>query len=451
LVLKEKIMTTYNEFCDKISQVGMEDSFSIYKKKRVVIFNRLNAFGLLLSLCWFLYILLTTDLNPTIIFLNLCPFLISFASFILMYFKKQKLAIYSNTLLIPLALSVASIYIKEGSVLLYLIIYSVFPFFYHTRFAKVIVHFLFIALLYTFSLYNIEQHFAIGVTSIFSPLLQIAELLFLFIILFSVKVQVLAYEKALVKNKELLKNKNEELTKLLVLKDQIFTVIAHDIIVPLTSIRNLTKEALVEKYNAEEIREIFPVMADEITKTHDLFHNLLEWSKGQMNGSAKITNDHFISKIATKAIEQVYFQARNKHISIANEIENDITAHINADNILVALRNLLMNAIKYSNKGGAIVVDATEANGFTFIRVIDNGVGMDKEKIKKVFGNDFYSSAGTSAETGNGFGLKICKELLQQNSGTVYCESSNVGHGSTFVIKVPEAKVQIALNEAAVA
>jgi signal transduction histidine kinase len=444
-------MKVYRQICDKISHIGMDETLSIYKKKRVLIFNRLNAFGLFLALLWFIYTLIAMPHNIQSICLNLLPFIISICSYVLMHIGKHKIAIYANTLLIPLAISIASIHIKEGSILLYLIIYSIFPFFYHTKFSKIILHYLYISLLYTFSIYNIEQHFIITGNNIFSPVLQVAELLFLFAILFSVKVQVMAYEKALKKNKELVKTKNEELTQILILKDQIFTVIAHDIIVPLTSIRNLTKEALVEKYSAEEIREIFPPMADEITKTHDLFKNLLDWSKSQLNGNGKSTYDAFISKIAFKAIEQVHFQAKNKGVRIINEIENDVCANINADNLLVVMRNLLVNAIKFTPENGIVILTTSEKYNHLYIQVRDTGVGMDAEKAKRIFGNEFYSSVGTSAESGSGFGLKICKQLLLQNNGNVYCESTAIGEGSTFVIKVPEAKVKLAVLENAVA
>ncbi len=444
-------MKIYKKICDKISHVGMNEALSIYKQKRIIMFNRLNAFGIILALCWFILIVTTMKHNASIICLNLLPLIISISSYLLVHVGKNKLAIYSNTLLIPLAITIASIQVKEGSVLLYLIIYSVFPFFYHTKLSKIIIHYLYISLLYIFSLYNIEQHFIVTVENIFSPVLQIIELLFLFTILFSVKMQVIAYEKSLKKNKEMVKLKNNELTQMLVLKDQIFTVIAHDIIVPLTSIRNLTKDALIEKYNIEEIKEIFPVMADEINKTHDLFKNLLDWSKSQLTGNGKTTSDVFISKIAFKAIEQVYFQARSKGIQIINNIMANIIGNVNADNLLVVMRNLLANAIKFTPEKGIVTITAKEENNSIYIQVIDTGVGMDADKAKKLFGNEFYSSIGTSAESGNGFGLKICKQLLQQNNGSVYCQSTSVGEGSTFVIKVPEAKVRLSVLEIAVA
>jgi signal transduction histidine kinase len=433
-------MNFYQKTCEKISQIGISDELSVYKKKRLMIFNRLNAFSLLVAICWFVNNVFEQNISTLFIYVSAVPFIVSLASYLLVYSRKYKVAIYLNTILIPLAISLASVQIKEGGGLFYLIVYSLFPFFYHTNIKKIIFHYLYVAALYVFSLYFIQEHFTIN-HFVFSPLVQVALLFFLFVILFSVKMQVLAYENILKKNKEELNQKNEALLKMMMLKDQIFTVISHDILTPLSSMRDLTVDVVKEGYSKDDLKELFPLMTDEITKAHDLFTNLLGWSKAQLEGEGKKTTNVQLLAIANKAIEQVYFQSKNKNILIINEIEEDVLANVNPDNLLVATRNLLVNAIKFSPVGGTVFVYATTNEDSCSMFVKDSGMGMTSEILRSIFKNERFTSKGTIQESGNGFGLKICKELIGQNGGTVYCENTELGKGSTFAIKMKKVIV----------
>jgi two-component system, sensor histidine kinase and response regulator len=433
------LKSIYRSVCEQISTIGMVDYHSNYKKKRLIAFNRLNAFGFIFSIIWFIYTTnKSTFSNPLFVLLNLLPALIILSSFVLVYFKKHKLAIYTNTIIIPLVLSFATIEIKEGSVLLYIIIYAFFPFFFHTNFVKIFIHYFYIVCLYGFSLYFIEKNYLIH-SFVFNPVLQIAALLFLFAILFIVKVQVMAYEKSLKRNREIIKLKNDELTRLMVLKDQILTTISHDIIVPLASIKSMSSNIMLSNFSKKELEDIFPLVADEVTKTHDLFTNLLDWSKSQLNGKGKIPTDNLINLVVSKALENVQIRANEKDILIRNNVDQNTLASFNANNLQVAVRNLLSNAIKFTPHNGTIELWSVELENSINIYIKDSGIGIEKPTLQKLFTTKANSSFGTNRESGNGFGLKICKQVLEENGGMLYCESSIVGKGSTFVISLPVA------------
>jgi two-component system, sensor histidine kinase and response regulator len=439
---KTKAMTNLlKKVYDKISLIGLEDSLSTYAAKRLLIFNRLNAFGFLLALTWFLYNAKTliNEHEVWFIFINLLPCMVVLVCAFLMYKKKYKVAIYTNFIVTPLVLSIATVIMHEGSILLFLLIYSIFPFFYNRKIIRIVLQFGYAILLYVSALYFLELNH-LAQNHIFSPLFQAIGIVFLFITLYSIKVQVMLYEKLLNKSKIELDVKNRELNKLLQLKNTIFTVISHDIIVPLVGLKNMSAEIVKDGYDKVELKEIISLMNDEIHKTHDLFRNLLDWSKSQIDGKGDITIDINVDEIANSVIEQVGAQAEKKNITIINRLNNDHTVKVNQHNILVALRNLLVNAIKFTHVGGKIMLTSRIDEKLLYISIKDTGIGIQPDKIKKIFSKDFYTSNGTNEERGNGFGLKICKELIQQNGGNVYCESSTIGEGSTFVIALPIGK-----------
>jgi signal transduction histidine kinase len=100
-------------------------------------------------------------------------------------------------------------------------------------------------------------------------------------------------------------------------------------------------------------------------------------------------------------------------------------------------RNLISNAIKYTNVGGNISITAAEENRFVKIRVADNGVGITnqiKERLFKI--DDFHSSPGTNNEHGTGLGLLFCKEFVDLHGGEIQVESEP-GMGSIFKFTLP--------------
>jgi two-component system, sensor histidine kinase and response regulator len=435
-------MGIVKRLCEMNAQLGMDENLSDYKKKRLIIFNSINVFSFLLAVSWFLHVVIlpANNITSTDVVINLIPVVASFVACLLIKKRKYQLAIYANTVVIPIGIFISNLHLQEGSGLLYLTIYAIFPFFFHTKFYKIFFHYLFVVSLYGVSSYYMNLHVESLNKIVFSSWLQVAVFVFFFAVLYLVKVQVLSYESLLKKNKELLKVNNEELKKLLTLKDQIFTVIAHDIIIPLNSMQMISSQIIEEGYDREILEEVFPVMNDEIIKTKNLFSNLLDWSKAQLEGRGQDTTNVMIADVAAIVLNQVEEQARLKNIKIINEVNAEMVADINKDNLMVATRNLIINAIKFTATGGTIKLVSKEINEYVQLNIVDTGKGITNEVIKKIFGEDIYTSTGTNEETGNGFGLKISRELIKQNGGSVFCETSTLGVGSTFSIKMKKAK-----------
>lgn len=229
-----------------------------------------------------------------------------------------------------------------------------------------------------------------------------------------------------------IKKYNKELEKLNYNKDKFFSIVAHDLMTPFTALLGYS-EILVKEYD-ELDRETIGKFASDIntvaSKAHNLLENLLGWTRletGRMIFNPVEFNLHPI-------VEDVYHinaeSAKAKDISLVNNImvTNLVFADVNMLNTI--LRNLVSNAIKFTDENGRISVSSKLINGQIEISVVDNGIGMSNMVLQKLFDeNHQYSSTGTHAEKGTGLGLLLCKEFIEKHGGTLSAESK-LGEGT---------------------
>lgn len=222
-------------------------------------------------------------------------------------------------------------------------------------------------------------------------------------------------------------------------KDRFFSIIGHDLKSPFNSILGFS-EILVNRINKKDYHDIenyAKVINDSSHRAMNLLTNLLEWSRTQ-TGKIKFNPVHFeFADAINEVVELSNDSAQQKSIFISKKIPNDI--HVVADKAMVKtiLRNLISNAIKYTNPGGEIIISTHQKEKELIVIVTDNGVGIKKENIDKLFRIDFnYSSLGTNKETGTGLGLLLCKEFIEMHGGKIWAESNEV-NGCTFNFTLP--------------
>jgi two-component system, sensor histidine kinase and response regulator len=419
---------------DKLSHTGTQERFEDYEIRRIIVFNRLNAVGFAFALSGLIYSASFSTWNGNV--LNLLPKLIACFVFVfsyyLMYKQKYQTAIFLNFFLIPLLMAIQALCIHEGSLVLYILIYCVLPFFYLNSPFKILAAYLYTTFCYLLALYFLENHYPVGKMS-----LQVAGLLFLYFALHSMKIQAWTYENLLKKSRTILNEKNNELSKLLELKTKILAVISHDVRTPIIGIKHISNYMMEHTYKPEELSKLLPEMIQEITKTSDLFDNLLEWAKIQFDETNAIKMESItLSSVVQDTLQQVEHNAAKKNIHINNTVDNDISANANHRNLQVVVRNLLTNAVKFTPNGGSIYISAGDKGDWVNLYVKNTGSGIHPEKINKIFGAELYTTKGTNNERGIGLGLKICKDLVHQNKGELSCESL-VGVETTFIIKLP--------------
>lgn len=222
-------------------------------------------------------------------------------------------------------------------------------------------------------------------------------------------------------------------------KDKFFSIIAHDLKNPFSGILGLTKilkEDSEIELSTEDYKEIGETIYTSADTAYKLLENLLEWSRSQ-TGTIKYNPFLFNLKNAINSVISINKSlADNKKITINKEIDDiDIFADINMLNTII--RNLLTNAIKFTREGGVISVISSVNKYEVMIKVIDNGVGINKNIIDKLFKiNNKISTVGTNKEHGTGLGLLLCKEFVDKHGGIIGVESEE-GKGSTFYFTIP--------------
>jgi len=235
-------------------------------------------------------------------------------------------------------------------------------------------------------------------------------------------------------HEEQIKNKNEQLTELNATKDKFFSIIAHDLKNPFNSILGFSELLVINlhKYNQDKILQFAKTINKSATNAFELLENLLEWASSQ-TGKIKFKPELIvIENLFIEIIKTVESNCIAKNITIDYEINECISIVADKNMLNTILRNLITNAIKYTNKNGLIKISAEYSNGNVLISVKDNGIGMDNNIVEKLFRiNEKISTPGTENEHGTGLGLILCKEFVEKHDGKIWVESE-IGNGSTF-------------------
>jgi signal transduction histidine kinase len=232
---------------------------------------------------------------------------------------------------------------------------------------------------------------------------------------------------------------NQDLALLNRDKDKLFSMLAHDLRSPLGSMMNLSALLVenIKDFDESELMEVIDTLNKSATQTFQLLNDLLAWSSIQMGRGEREKEVFAISEIVSENIIILDSDAARKQIEILADIDPAILAFADKFAIQTVLRNLLSNAIKFTHSHGSITVLAKENHNSVEMSVIDTGIGIAKEKQKKIFRVDTVSSSpGTDGEKGTGFGLLLCKDLVERNGGKIWFESEK-GKGSAFHFTIP--------------
>ncbi|MHC1704951.1 MAG: PAS domain S-box protein [Tenuifilaceae bacterium] len=236
------------------------------------------------------------------------------------------------------------------------------------------------------------------------------------------------------------KRVESELQELNASKDKFFSIIAHDLKNPFNSIigfSELLKKRLHNDKN-EKASQIAMMLNNTSKETYNLLENLLEWAnsqRGKIHFSPSIIN---LKVLFEEEISLVNSMASQKGIIIKNCVNDSETLNADEHMLKVIIRNLLTNAVKYSNNGGEVVLDALDDSNKLIITIADNGIGISETIKDKLFKLDPKSSnLGTAGEKGTGLGLIICKEFVEKHGGRIWVESQ-LGEGSKFSFSIPK-------------
>ena len=245
----------------------------------------------------------------------------------------------------------------------------------------------------------------------------------------------------IISQKEEIETQRDNIKELNNTKDKFFTIIAHDLRNPISGIFKLSETISngYDDFDKEEIKYYLTLIHKSTQQTYELLENLLHWAMMQTSSIKTNPSNFELENIIKENIDLLSNNAIHKNISITSNLEKGITVYADKEMMTTTIRNLLNNAIKFSNTNGVIHISAITNNNFCKVSITDDGIGISKEEQKLLFDHNSTKKIGNSKEKGTGLGLILCKEFVEFNNGTIGLESKpNIG--TTFLITVPLQK-----------
>jgi PAS domain S-box-containing protein len=222
-------------------------------------------------------------------------------------------------------------------------------------------------------------------------------------------------------------------------KNRFISILGHDLKSPFNNLLGLS-EVLTDEITSlktEEIEDIAKDIQKSAKIANKLLDDILMWARtqqGKIPFKPQILNFKDIFK---GTLEILTPNASAKNITINYSATDEINVFADIDMIKTVLRNLVSNAIKFTNNGGSINIDAKQNSENVIISVSDNGIGIPPENLTKLFDiSEVITTTGTAKETGTGLGLLLCKEFVEKHGGKIWVESE-VGKGSDFKFTLP--------------
>ena len=249
------------------------------------------------------------------------------------------------------------------------------------------------------------------------------------------------HQISLIAAKRIIVAKTEELRKTITGRDKLYSVIAHDLRSPMGSIK-MVLNMLILNLPVEKIgNEMYELLTLANQTTEDVFSlldNLLKWTKSQIGKLNVVYQNFNVIEVIEGVIEIFSMVAGLKDLKIVlTATDKELMVHADIDMIKTVTRNLISNAIKFSNKDSEIHVTVAKEEGMAVIGVKDQGCGIDEENQKKLLHTDtHFSTFGTNNEEGSGLGLLLCQDFVVRNGGKLWFVSQK-DEGSTFSFSIP--------------
>ena len=217
--------------------------------------------------------------------------------------------------------------------------------------------------------------------------------------------------------------------------------VSHELKTPITSIMGYADTLLEGDYDTQTQKEFLGVISTEARRMARLVTDLLELSRLD-NNKKKVKKESFnLGSLVKDCQNKLAIEIKKKK----HQVENFVTADVppvfaDKDDIERVILNILTNSIKYTQDGGVIKIYVGFVYNDAYIKIIDNGIGIPEEDLKRIFERFYRVDKARSREFGGtGLGLSIAKEILDKNAGSIDIKSE-VGKGTEVVIKVPTKK-----------
>lgn len=241
---------------------------------------------------------------------------------------------------------------------------------------------------------------------------------------------------------EKIRKMNQELQKSSAEKDKLFSIIAHDLKSPLSGVLSLSEmlAAEFESLSRDDMSYALREMNKSTRSLFTLLNDLLQWARMSQGSVDYSPAPCTLKDLIDTSLETALDAARQNNISLICRIPPDLMVAADQDMIRTVIRNIIYNALKFTHQGGQISVTARQDQSWARIIIQDNGIGMNKDILSKIFTHDpFKRQTGTKGEKGTGLGLILCKEFIEKHGGEINVQSTP-GKGTTvdFTLKLSQ-------------
>ena len=249
------------------------------------------------------------------------------------------------------------------------------------------------------------------------------------------------HQLSLVAARRIIEEKNEELRKTIAGRDKMYSVIAHDLRSPMASMKMLLNTIMMSVEKDKIDPDIFDMLEMSNKTSEEVFSlldNLLKWTKSQLGKLTVISQKLDISGLADGVVEVMNSVAEVKHIKLIRTDHESFFVYVDIEMIKSILRNLISNAVKFSNPDSDIKVGIKAEDGKVIVSVTDSGKGIKKEDQHKLLKDStHFTTYGTNSEEGSGLGLLLCRDFARKNGGELWFESEE-NLGSVFSFSLPQ-------------
>ena len=249
------------------------------------------------------------------------------------------------------------------------------------------------------------------------------------------------HQLSLVDARRIILRQTEELRKTIAGRDKLYSVIAHDLRSPMASIKMLCNTIMMSidpQTVPGDVFEMLEMTNKTAEEVFSLLDNLLKWTKSQLGKLTVIPQKLDISGLADGVVEVMNSVAEVKHIKLIRTDHESFFVYVDIEMIKSILRNLISNAVKFSNPDSEIKVGIKAEDGKVIVSVTDSGKGIKKEDQHKLLKDStHFTTYGTNSEEGSGLGLLLCRDFARKNGGELWFESEE-NLGSVFSFSLPQ-------------
>lgn len=240
------------------------------------------------------------------------------------------------------------------------------------------------------------------------------------------------------KNERLLQERNEQ-EDLNELNNKLLSIISHDVRQPVNNLLSLSEIMLQAKISEEEIQQLGMRLKETSIYVYQMLDNLLTWSYSQMNSLHPEPITLLLADEVNQELKNLAYLVEQKKIRIELHINPHTSIKFDKMMFLIVFRNIITNAIKFSQAEGCIRIYASKTEADITLSICDEGIGIPEDIIGKLFANNFSKNRfGTHNEKGAGIGLMLCKQLMDANQSYIRAKE-NPGRGATFMLIFPDA------------